>query len=212
MEVIINDNKYRVIINRKNNKNIYIRVKEDCVIYVTCPFLTSDRSIKKLIDKNYDVINKMIEREKKKKEKRNFFYLLGKKYKIIIDNNINKPKLLFDNVYTKNLNDLDKLGRKYANIIFNERLELNYNKFEENIPYPSLIIRKMRRKWGHCNKVENIVTLNLELIKYNIDEIDYVVIHELSHLVHFNHSKEFWYVVSKYKPDYKKNKKVLKEE
>ena len=70
----------------------------------------------------------------------------------------------------------------------------------------------MKAKWGYCNKVKNIIMLNLELISYSIDEIDYVIIHELSHLVHFNHSKEFWQTVKKYKPNYKNNKKVLKEE
>ena len=69
----------------------------------------------------------------------------------------------------------------------------------------------MVRKWGHCNKRDEIVTLNTELIKYNVDEIDYVIVHELCHFIHFDHSKSFWKSVEYYKPNYKDNRKVLNE-
>ena len=55
------------------------------------------------------------------------------------------------------------------------------------------------------------VTLNTELIKYGYEQIDYVIIHELSHFVHFNHSKDFWSLVEKYKKNYKVNRKNLRE-
>ena len=84
--------------------------------------------------------------------------------------------------------------------------------FEEDIPFPKLIIGKMRRKWGYCNKREKLIKLNFELIKYSINEIDYVIIHELCHFLEFNHSKNFWNYVKKYKPDYKNITKILKEE
>ena len=50
------------------------------------------------------------------------------------------------------------------------------------------------------------------LIKYSINEIDYVIVHELSHFIEFNHSKNFWKYVKKYYPNYKEAQKVLKEE
>ena len=70
----------------------------------------------------------------------------------------------------------------------------------------------MRRKWGYCNKRKSLIKLNSDLIKYSINEIDYVIIHELSHFLEFNHSKRFWSFVKKYKKDYKEAQKVLKEE
>ena len=90
--------------------------------------------------------------------------------------------------------------------------KINYNLFEEDIPYPKVMIGKMKRKWGYCNKRQELIKLNSELIKYSIDEIDYVIIHELCHFLEFNHSKKFWNYVKKYKPNYKENTKVLKEE
>ena len=96
--------------------------------------------------------------------------------------------------------------------IYQKHLCLNYEKFVEKIPFPNLKIREMKTRWGVCNKRDNSVTLNSKLIEYNIEALDYVIIHELSHFVHFNHSKEFWMLVSKYNPNYKQIKKYLKEE
>ena len=61
------------------------------------------------------------------------------------------------------------------------------------------------------NRVKHSVTLNSELIKYNIRCLDYVIVHELSHVIHFDHSKNFWSLVSKYCNNYKAIKKELKE-
>ncbi len=69
----------------------------------------------------------------------------------------------------------------------------------------------MKTRWGVCNKKDIVITLNSELIRYDISKLDYVIIHELSHFIHFNHSKSFWNLVSKYCPNYKQIKKELKE-
>ena len=52
---------------------------------------------------------------------------------------------------------------------------------------------------------------NSKLIEYDYDKIDYVIVHELSHIIHFNHSKNFWELVGKYCKDYKKIRRELKE-
>ena len=68
----------------------------------------------------------------------------------------------------------------------------------------------MTSKWGVCNVTDNVITLNLELIKFDIRYLDYVIYHELSHLIHPNHSSSFWKLVSCYVPDYKKIRKDMK--
>ena len=67
----------------------------------------------------------------------------------------------------------------------------------------------MKTRWGVCNVKTNRVTLNFSLIKRNIKYLDYVIVHELSHLVHANHSKDFWKLVSILVPDYKNLRKEL---
>ena len=68
----------------------------------------------------------------------------------------------------------------------------------------------MTSRWGVCNLKNKNVTLNLELSKYNTEALDYVIVHELSHFIYPNHSKDFWSLVGKYYPDYKKIRKNLK--
>ena len=95
--------------------------------------------------------------------------------------------------------------------LFLKRLDYNYYLFKEKIPYPKLKIRLMKTRWGVCNRRSTTVTLNSKLIEYDIEKLDYVIIHELSHFIHFNHSKLFWETVSKYCTDYKRIRKELKD-
>ena len=205
MKFKIDGKEYNVIIIKKRNKNTYVRIDESLSIIVTTNYLTPKYKINKILLDNIDKINKMI--SKKEKIDNNFYYL-GQKYDIIIDNNINSTFIDDNVIYTKNETELNKWLKNQTKKIFKERLDLIYKSFNENIIYPDLKIRNMKSRWGVCNK-KGYITLNSNLIKYNISEIDYVIVHELSHYVHFDHSKEFWNTVSKYFPDYKKSKKVL---
>lgn len=205
MKFKIDGKEYNVIIIKKRNKNTYVRIDESLSIIVTTNYLTPKYKINKTLLDNIDKISKMI--SKKEKIDNNFYYL-GQKYDIIIDNNINSTFIDDNVIYTKNETELNKWLKNQTKKIFKERLDLIYKSFNENIIYPDLKIRNMKSRWGVCNK-KGYITLNNNLIKYNISEIDYVIVHELSHYVHFDHSKEFWNTVSKYFPDYKKSKKVL---
>lgn len=71
-------------------------------------------------------------------------------------------------------------------------------------------IRKIKYAWGSCSQNKNI-TINYNLIKYSEKAIKYVILHELCHLKYMNHSKDFWNLVEKYMPEYKKFKKEFKE-
>ena len=205
MKFKIDGKEYNVIIIKKRNKNTYVRIDESLSIIVTTNYLTPKYKINKILLDNIDKISKMISKKEKIDNK---FYYLGQKYDIIIDNNINSTFIDDNVIYTKNETELNKWLKNQTKKIFKERLDLIYKSFNENIIYPDLKIRNMKSRWGVCNK-KGYITLNSNLIKYNISEIDYVIVHELSHYVHFDHSKEFWNTVSKYFPDYKKSKKVL---
>ena len=155
-------------------------------------------------------MRKALSKAKKKLEKSQAFYYLGKKYDII-KVPFESIEMTEDKIYVKDDKSLEKWLKKETKHIFAERLEYNYNLFDEDIPFPKLKIRAMKTRWGVCNKRDLSVTLNSKLIEYSIHEIDYVIIHELSHLVHFDHSKEFWNTVEYYMPDYKKSVNILKE-
>ena len=69
----------------------------------------------------------------------------------------------------------------------------------------------MKTRWGVCNRKDNSVTLNLELIKRDLKYLDYVIVHELSHLIHGDHSPSFWKLVEENMPDYKKYREEMKD-
>ena len=211
MTITLKDKTYKVFITRKNNKNMYLRVKKDG-IYISCNYFVTTSMIKSFIMKNEKDIIKMIETVERKEKKNEEFYYLGNKYDVVILNTISKIEFVDNQVFVKNKTYLNTFLKNEASRIFNERVKICYNLFEEDIPYPKVMIGKMKRKWGYCNKRQELIKLNSELIKYSIDEIDYVIIHELCHFLEFNHSKNFWNYVKKYKPNYKENTKVLKEE
>ena len=211
MKFLIDDKEYEVVIQKKNNKNTYIRVKEDLKIYVTTSYFASKLYVYNLLEQNKEYLKKVLTKQEIKNENTSFKYL-GKKYDVIICNIVNKVEFDENKIYTPSEKELDNYIKKNTLELFKERLDYNYNLFLENIPYPKLKIRTMKTRWGVCNKRDNSVTLNSKLIEYNIEALDYVIIHELSHFVHFNHSKEFWMLVSKYNPNYKQIKKYLKEE
>ncbi|MFZ6021892.1 MAG: M48 family metallopeptidase, partial [Patescibacteria group bacterium] len=64
--------------------------------------------------------------------------------------------------------------------------------------------------WGSCTTTGNL-TFNLRLVHYPPEIIDYVVIHELSHLTHHNHSKVFWNLVRTHYPEVTEARRILKE-
>ena len=208
MQIEINGNVYDVEIIRKNNRNTYIRVKNSKIM-VTTNFLTSNSSIKKLIMNNIASIKKMIDTDSKKMDKEENFYYFGRKYDIIYG--FNEVEFTDDKIYAQNRQKFDKYIEKEIKKIYQSRLDYWYSQFEEKIPVPNLKIRKMTSRWGVCNIRSHNVTLNYNLSKYDECCLDYVIVHELSHFIHHDHSRNFWLLVEKYYPKYKECKKMLKE-
>lgn len=206
-----NNEKYEVIIEKKNNKNTYIRVKEDLKIHVTTSKFTPKFMIQNLINSNRNVIINMIEKQKKELNKFSDNYYLGKKIDVMIINIVKKPHLEDNTLYVKSKSDIDKWYKKQTEIVFKEHLDNVYNRFTMDIPYPSLTIRKMKTRWGVCNKKLEKITLNSSLIYMDPKYLDYVIVHELSHFIHFDHSKSFWKLVSENEPNYKIIRKEMRE-
>lgn len=202
---------YEVVIEKKNNKHLYIRVKNDMKIYVTCSRFTTKFMIEHILNENISSLRRMINHVEKQKEKEDKFFYLGKEYDIIIDSRVKKVFIDNNSIYTKDMKMLEKWLKEETLRVFDDRYVYIFNHYDEDIKSPILKIRNMKTRWGVYNRANHTITLNSKLIEFDIEKIDYVIIHELSHIKHFNHSKEFWNLVGKYCKNYKSIRKEMRD-
>ena len=210
MQVVLDDKKIDVIIEHKQNKNLYIRVTDNLDLSVTCNKRVSEKEILDIISKNSKSLIKMYNRKLKELDNNSIFYYLGKPYTIIYNKDVGKYYIEEDCIIVKDEKMLNKFYTNECVRVFTQELE-KYNPYFNYLPKYSLRVRKMKTRWGVCNRGNNTVTLNSELLKKDIRLIDYVVVHELSHFKEANHSDKFWHEVSLRYPNYKEARKELNE-
>ena len=210
MEIEINGKTYPITITRKPIKNMYLRIKEGPKIEITASNRISEKDITKFVENNIKYIYKHVtEKQKVTTAKEGKFEYLGHYYDIVYTDK--RGIDITDTIaYIGKSTNIDNWYKKEALEIFTEYYNECLDNFKESNKRPILKIRRMRGKWGVCNVTNNTITLNQELIKLEPICLEYVIYHELSHLVHHNHSKNFWNLVEKYVPDYKKIRKSMK--
>lgn len=104
---------------------------------------------------------------------------------------------------------IERWQRREALKLFPQRLAICHESMQAlRLPFPELKIRKMRSRWGSCSR-NAIITLNQELMRMPLECIDYVITHELCHLVEFNHSSRFYELQSRFRPEWKMHKQQL---
>jgi len=210
-------------------KSLGITVNPDLSIKVIAPYNSSINTIKEKIEGKARWITKQREyfgeflprspvREYVNGETHHY---IGKQYRLkIVRSRKNEVKLSGGNltVYTSKKDDknylkylLDNWYRDHAIRLFQWRIDLNMEKFKKyKIDYPKLVVRRMEKRWGSCTPNKKII-LNPEIIKAPVKCIDYVVVHELCHLIHHNHSNEFYKLQNKMLPDWEKWKLKLEK-
>ncbi len=97
--------------------------------------------------------------------------------------------------------------RKQALPLFAQRME----RFMPLLPRPpvQLLLSSARTRWGSCTS-GGVVRLNWRLLQASMEEIDYVLAHELAHLTHLNHSGQFWCELARLLPDYDRGRRTLR--
>lgn len=196
---------FNYVITYKNIKNIYLRVKNDKVIYVSANRFVSKKNIEDMILQNKDFIYNSLKKIENKKEENQKLKHLGNDLVFIISD---RTYIDGDFIYAKDYESAKQYIYSLAYDVFENRLNSIKPQFDY-LPNFKLKVRRMKTRWGVCNKKSMTVTLNLELITKDVHLIDYVIVHELSHFKHMDHSRLFWAEVGKHYPYYKQARKEL---
>lgn len=209
MEILFDKKKVNVIITHKKIKNIYFRFDDNGNLCVNASKYTSDKEIIRLIEKNRSSLEKMMLKMQKKIDKSNEFWYLGNRYELLYDSNIREIEFIDGKLIAKNEDMVEKFLKLKVKEIFIDEVE----KMKKIMDTPkfTLKFRKMKTRWGVCNYKLCTITLNTELIRYSRDDIRYVIVHEMCHFYHHDHSKNFWNMVEYYYPNYKKARKELRD-
>ena len=224
MKKVINVNDLVVMIKyRKNMKNIYLKVEKNADVVVSAPPRTPNYIIKKLSQENIDEIklrrnnilmNGYTVKQFVTGEKHIIF---GKEFVLeVILGNKNVIKLSDDKiilVIKDKDQDRGQIVMSYLRkVLYNKALEFS-NKYEKimGVHAEQLRIKKMKTRWGTCNIEAKRIWINYELIKYPIECLEHIVVHELTHLLETNHTPRFYALLGKYYPNFRENDKLIKE-
>lgn len=220
----------------KNVKNLNLRVKIDGSVHVSAPYRTAQKYVDNFVKNNQEFIlqaqkkfenappnRSNIFRDKESIRDGKALYLQGYKYTAnIIPSEINlvevdeeRRQLLIHSTYPQNgkkmQENVDKWKKKRAITLFTSLCQQYYPQFSSyGIALPEIKTRKMKARWGSCNHSKKIITFADMLYHAPLPFIEYVVVHEMAHLVEPNHSKGFYQVVAGILPDWKERKQIVK--
>ncbi len=198
-----------VSITYKNNmNNIKFRFING-VIHVTCPKI-SVKEIEKYIQKNYEEFyNKLNESVLSN----NFTYINGQKYEIELIEEKYKSIIIEDQIIKVTKGSEEKLIKNF--FISTVENFINKNKYLlnrfPNINEPNFKIRRLKSSYGQYNKKTHTITLDYRLAKYDEMFLYLTFAHELCHMVHFDHSRDFYELLDTFVADSKKAHKIMKK-
>lgn len=210
----INFNDLEILHIRKSTlKNSYITIKKSGVITLKTSNVSNDY-IQNLLTKKELWIRKQLKIVEKNPPLRiniqDEVLLFGEIFSIDIDE-AKELRNYLKKIDISNIDNIskcyDKFYRTYAKNYLIPRVE-HYSRIME-LDFSEIKFRKMRSRWGSCSS-KGVITLNSELIKIDKRLIDFIVVHELAHLVHMNHSKRFHSLVEQYMPSAKALNQELK--
>ena len=222
----------KVQIVRKAIKNIHLKVFRDLRVVVSVPMNVSEEWVDSFLQKHIKWIEEQVSKYKKSSGYNTLLnirggtstQLLGKDVRIhkvaSLENRVEieeKRICLYmrnpdDEQFAQNL--FNAWWREMATQLYSSEMQNLYLKIfqKHNVKEPNIVIRKMKTLWGSCSPAKNKITLNEYLLKADLRCIQYVILHELTHLLYPNHSKQFYNFLTIYMPDWTERKKQLDNE
>ena len=227
--VLTSDGVQEYILERKKVKNINLRVRPDCTVYVSAPSSVPVHEIESFIRSKIRYIRRASEyfRSCPRKYRTEMQYSSGEKIKLlgteielkIVQDSAEYSQRDGSRLYIHVRDRGNKERRKklfntwldgVCTEIFTEIMHDVHESFSEySLPFPQLKLRTMTSRWGSCHPYKRIITLNRRLIEAPRHCIEQVVTHEFCHFVHPDHSKDFYALLQRMYPEWRYSKAVL---
>ena len=207
---------------RSQRRTIGLQVCPDAELIIRAPFSVSAAYINRLVERKRLWIirqQEFVQRQIRSAREKEFiageeFRYLGETYKLYLEPAQCAP-LLFDKAFhlaqdcrSRAKQEFIKWYREQARARITERV--NFHSTQAGLQYQKIKISSARRRWGSCSRGSNL-NFSWRLVMAPPAVIDYVAAHEVAHLEHKNHSRNFWNKVMVLVPDYKYHRKWLRE-
>ena len=219
-KVRINDQIFEYTLKRSARKSIAIEIGYDGRMVVRAPFRVPMEKVEELIENKKDwIYENLTKRISQKPDKGDCVYYLGKKLplKIVEEKTahlsvrVEEESMVIRKPVGFALNKealLEHWYRKMALELITEKVQ-DYSRIMQ-VSYQNITIKDQKTRWGSCSSRGNL-NFNYRLIMAPLEVLEYVVIHELAHRVHMDHSAAFWDEVACVMPEYGRCRLWLKE-
>ena len=228
--IIIQGNVLEYELQRKEVKNINLRIHEDKSIFVSANKSVPASKVEKFLISRQEFILSTLQRFDEMSQIRDrgrnlndgdTYPILGEDKNLIVVQGLRqafiKDNLLIISVEEVNCFEekemvLERLKKKIAIQVVTDICREVYPKYRKYVAsFPSIKFRKMKSMWGNCRPKSNIITFNTRLAEMPIELIEYVVFHEFTHFIEPSHSTRFYNAIGAFLPDWKERQNKLKE-
>lgn len=188
------------IIRKRGLKHTYIQIQKDGSVIIKANHFVSKKSIHHFVEKKRTwILKKQITLQQiHLKNSDNIIRYLGQSF---------TKEAFYDLHPLENPQTLNLFYKNKAKEIILPLVEKWSTLMMQSPTYVGF--RKNRTRWGSCSS-KNRLSFNTKLTQMHPDFIEYVVVHELAHIKHKNHSKDFWCFVAEFLPDYKERQNLVK--
>jgi predicted metal-dependent hydrolase len=208
---------------RTKRKTITLQIQENGSLVIRAPFSADDEYIRNLVYQRRSWIEKkrrlVLQRNRQRADRRfvdgEVFLFLGRVHRLRIVNHDAQPLAFHKGEFLLSKSSLRSAKevlmnwyQKKAGEIIRERVD--HYASRTGAEYKKIRITRARKRWGSCSSLGNL-NFSWSLVMAPLDIIDYVVVHEITHLTQKNHSKDFWKRVELLIPDHKKRRAWLRE-
>lgn len=205
----------QVFVNYKNIKNTYLRIDNDGNVCINTNKRNSLGYIQQLVQNNYPKLLKKIRRRQQKIKDSalttvdsDSFLLWGKIHQL--QNNSLPDLTIFNCQSATKISSLDKMLNSEAKYVFELLLKECYLPFAKlGYSLPRLSVKKMKTRWGSYSAKTHRIHLNQILVHLDVKYSQYVIIHELCHLIEMNHSVRFYALMDIYEPNWRELRVAL---